>query len=92
MTQGEDLGEQDYGVANVDPTKIPPRTLGERLRLAIRWSLSRRDAEADPHTGFARRFVRELDYVGLKLVWKDGAELTEAQLADKVGCSDEDGR
>jgi hypothetical protein len=27
MAQGEELGEWDYGAANFDPTKIPPRTL-----------------------------------------------------------------
>ena len=41
MAQGEDLGEWDYGAANIDPTKIPPRTLDERLHLAIHRALSK---------------------------------------------------
>jgi hypothetical protein len=72
------LGEWDYGAANIAPTKIPPRTLDERLHMAIHWSLSRQQAGNDPYMGFAAKFVRELGHVGLKLIWEDGGELAKA--------------
>jgi len=74
------LGARDFGAANIDPSKIPPRTLDERVYLAIRWSRHDEDPVATRYVGLAKRFARELGHVGLKLVWQDGSELTEAQL------------
>jgi hypothetical protein len=54
-------------------TKIPPRTLNERLRLAIRWS---RDHHTDIDSKeLAAEFARHLTFLGLKLVWTDGTEI-----------------
>jgi hypothetical protein len=66
-----------------DPTKIPPRTLNERLRLAIRWSRGYHAKQDDPDGELAGNFIRQLGHVGLKLVWTDGRELTPEQIHDK---------
>ena len=77
------LNEIDFGKVNIDPTKIPPRTLNERLRLAIRWSRYYHTVDQDPDGELSREFIRHLGHLGLKLVWKDGSDLTPAQLADR---------
>jgi hypothetical protein len=61
----------------IDPSKIPPRTLNERLRLAIHWSRDTPDDE------LAAEFVHHLSGLGLKLVWLDGRELTPEQIGGK---------
>jgi hypothetical protein len=72
-----------YNAAEIDPSKIPPRTLDERVYLAIRWSRHNDDPVQTRYKGLAKRFIRELEHVGLKLIWRDGSELTEAQLSSK---------
>jgi hypothetical protein len=83
MNAASALGERNYGAANIDPSRIPPRTLDERVYLAIRWSRHGADPVQTRYKGMAKRFVRELEHVGLKLVLLDGSELTEAQLAGR---------
>lgn len=55
---------------------IPPRTLNERLRLAIRWCRDYHDKADDPADELAAELIRHLGHVGLKLVWTDGRELS----------------
>jgi hypothetical protein len=50
---------------------------------AIHWSLSKQQAEKDSYTGFAAKFVRELGFVGLKLICEDGCDLTKAQIIER---------
>ena len=63
-------------------SSIPPRTLNERLRLAIRWSRDYHDKVDDPDGELAAKFVRHLGHLGLKLVWRDGPDLTPEQIQD----------
>jgi hypothetical protein len=68
-----------------DDSMPPPRTLTERLRLAIRWCRDYHAKEDDPGDELAGEMIRHLDHLGLKLVWKDGAAITPAQLSRKEG-------
>jgi hypothetical protein len=62
-----------------DPSQISPRTLTERLRLAIRWSKNYHETRDDPDGKLAAELIRHLSHLGLKLVWRDGQELTPEQ-------------
>jgi hypothetical protein len=58
--------------------------LNERLRAAIRWCQTFHATEHDPDDRLASELIRQLGYVGLKLVWAhDGSEITKAQIADR---------
>jgi hypothetical protein len=61
---------------------IPPRSVAERLRVAIRWCRDYHAPHHDPAGELGVEFVRRLHDVGLKVVWLDGSEVTEAQLRD----------
>jgi len=63
-----------------DTGPIPPRTLTERLRLAIRWCRDYHAVEDDPAAELAAAFARHLDHLELKSVWKDGPALTAEQI------------
>jgi hypothetical protein len=72
---------EDAGTLQPDP--IARLSLNERLRAAIRWCRDFHTAEDDPDDQLATEFIRQLGYVGLKLVWAhDGSAIAEAQLAD----------
>jgi hypothetical protein len=58
----------------------PPRTIEERIRLAIYWSLQGAVTKDALPSGV---FIKcQLGFVGLKLVWADGSEISEEAWAD----------
>jgi len=69
-------------VRNADPfaiDRIPARTIEERIRLAIYWSLQGAAGKDDLPADLSENFIRQLGHVGLKLVWHDGRAIPPVQ-------------
>jgi hypothetical protein len=88
-------------VHNLSSDAPRPRSLDQRVGLAIHWALSHHGMPVSdkdrlrlkqPVEGLARSFQRELAHLGLKLVWADGSDLAEAQLGASDGAAEEAGK
>lgn len=53
----------------------PPRPIELRIRLAIYWALQGALRKDELPDDLSPRFIRELQHVGLKLVWEDGSAI-----------------
>jgi hypothetical protein len=62
----------------------PPRTIHQRIRLAVYWSLQGAVTRDDLPDNLPKNFLQQLEYVGLKLVWADGSPISGRTWADNV--------
>ena len=63
-----------------DDTMPQPRTVTERLRLAIRSTRDYHERADDPNDELAAEFQRQLRLLGLRLTWANRRIVTLAQL------------
>jgi hypothetical protein len=70
-----------HNAGDIALKQIPPRTLNERLRLAIRWCRAYHREANDPNDELAQEFIWHLGHMGLKLVCSDGSDLKPEQIS-----------
>ena len=68
--------------AGMDDGPISPRTIAERIQLAIHWTLGHQEASDATYDELPADFVQQLDHVGLKLVQTDGSDISPVRYPD----------